>query len=128
VLLRLKETVLSHPLREVKEKAMKLMKLASFRSLLGISFLLLLAACADQRAVTAVPSSGPVPEAVDLGGSSRVPHVAGLAGEGEGYGPAQSASTDYAPMPGMGREASKPAAQTSMPGMDHSTMDHGSHP
>lgn len=124
MLLRLGETALSHPRCDMREEAMKLAKRASFRSLLGSSLLLLLAACADQRVA---PSSVSVPEAVDLGGSSRVPHVAGRAGEGEGYGTAPPASTDHASMPGMSREASTPKAQTSVPGgTDHSAADHGS--
>jgi hypothetical protein len=117
------ETALSHSLCDMREEAMKLVKLASFRAPLGSSLLLLLAACADQRVA---PPSVSVPEAVDLGGSSRVPHVAGRAGEGEGYGTAAPASTDHASMPGMSREATTPKAQTSAPGTDHSAAGHGS--
>lgn len=109
-------------LAEVKEEAMRLAKRAPLRSLFGASVLLLLAACADQRAVTAAPASDSALVAVDLGGSSRIPHIAGLAGEGEGYGTVQPTSTDHASMAG------KPMAQTSMPGTDHSAMGYGSTP
>lgn len=101
------------------------MKRASFQSLFATSFLLLLAACADQNAVAAAPLAGSAVPAVDLGGSSRIPRLAGRAGEGEGYGTIQPASTDHASMPGMSHDVGKPTAQTSMPGMDHSAMGHG---
>jgi Cu/Ag efflux protein CusF/uncharacterized protein involved in copper resistance len=56
---------------------------------------------------------------IDLGSSARVPHVAGLAGEGEGYGRTE-------PNP-------NPTPNNSMPGMSHGSMgdmqmDHGSMP
>lgn len=84
------------------------MERASPRSLFATLFLLLLAACADQSAVAAAPAAGSAAPAVDLGGSSRIPRLAGRAGEGEGYGAIQTASTD-----------------ASMPGMDHGAMGHG---
>jgi Cu/Ag efflux protein CusF len=101
------------------------MKRASLRPLFATSFLLLLAACADQSAIAAAPPAGSAALAVDLGGSSRVPRIAGRAGEGEGYETIQPASTDHASMPGMSHDGGKPSAQTSMPGMDHSAMGHG---
>jgi Cu/Ag efflux protein CusF len=101
------------------------MRLASFRALFATSLLLLLAACADQNAVASPPPAGSAAPAVDLGGSSRIPRIAGRAGEGEGYGTIQPASTDHASMPGMSHDVGKPMAQTSMPGMDHSAMGHG---
>lgn len=101
-------------------------KLASLRSLFGTFLLLLLAACVDQRAGTGVPAPDSAPLAVDLGRSSRTPHIAGRAGEGEGYGTVQPAPTGYASMAGMSHEAAKPTAQTSMPVTDHKAMDRGS--
>ena len=101
------------------------MKRSSLRSLFASSLLLLLAACADRNAVAAAPPAGSAAPAVDLGGSSRIPRLAGRAGEGEGYGTIQPASTDHASMPGMSHDGSKPMAQTAMPGMDHSAMGHG---
>lgn len=87
---------------------------------------LLLAGCADQRAVTGVSLSNSAPLAVDLGGSSRIPYVASRAGEGEGYGTVQPVSADHTSMAGMSHDVGKPTAQTSMPGTDHSAMDRGS--
>lgn len=106
------------------------MRRTSFRSLFATSFLLLLAACADQNAVAAAPpaGSGSAAPAVDLGGSSRIPRLTGRAGEGEGYGTIQPAAADHASMPGMSHDIGKPMAQTSMPGMpgmDHSAQGHG---
>lgn len=101
------------------------MRLVSFRALFATSFLLLLAACADQNAVAAAPAAGSATPAVDLGGSSRIPRIAGRAGEGEGYGTIQPASADHASVPGMTHDLGKPTAQTSMPGMDHSAMGRG---
>lgn len=102
------------------------MKRASLRSLVATSFLLLLAACADQNAVAAAPTAGSAAPAVDLGGSSRIARLAGRAGEGEGYGTIQQASSDHASMPGMNHDGGKSMPQTVMPGMDHSAMGHGS--
>ncbi len=106
---------------------MKLVEAVSFCSLLRSSLLLLLAACADQRAVTATPTSASAALAVDLGGSSRIPHIAGVAGEGEGYGTVQPPSTGNASTAGTGHDAGK-MAHTSMPGTDHSATGHGSTP
>ena len=101
------------------------MRCASFRALFATSSLLLLAACADPNAVATAPTAGSATPAVDLGGSSRIPRIAGRAGEGEGYGTIQPASTDHASMPGMSHDVGQPMGQPSMPGMDHSAMGHG---
>jgi Cu/Ag efflux protein CusF len=87
------------------------------RSSAALSLLLLLAACADQGAVAAAPPSGSAPAAVDLGGSSRIPRMAGRAGEGEGYGTMQMArpSHDSVDHHAMGHG--------SMPGMDQPPRD-----
>lgn len=102
------------------------MQLASFRPIFAISFLLLLAACAERTAVAVAPPSGSVPVAVDLGGSSRIPHAAGLAGEGEGYRTVQPTPTGETSIAATAREVGAPMAKPSMPAMDHGGMDHGS--
>lgn len=107
---------------------MRLARLTSFRCLFGISSLLLLAACAGQRTDMAALTSASAPLAVDLGRSSRIPHIAGVAGEGEGYGTVQPASTGHASMAGASHDAGKPMPHRSMPGADHSAMGHGSTP
>lgn len=99
------------------------MKFASFHPLFVSPFLLLLAACAGQGAVAAPPPSGSGAVAVDLGGSSRVPHIAGLAGEGEGYGKVQPAMA-HASMGAMAE--GKPMGKASALKVDHSAMDHHS--
>ena len=81
------------------------------RSLLLLSPLLLLTACAEPNA-TAPASTGYAPAAVDLGSSSRVPHAAGRAGEGEGYETVQQPRT------------SSSSAMVDHSQMDHSQMDH----
>jgi Cu/Ag efflux protein CusF len=101
---------------------------ASFRAQFATCFLLMLAACADQSVVAAASPPGSAPAAADLGGSSRIPHIAALAGEGEGYGTIQPASASHASMPGMSRDAGKPMAEPPMPGMDHGAMGHGPAP
>jgi hypothetical protein len=80
------------------------------RMLAPLSLLLVAAACADQT-VTASASNSTTPLAVDLGGSSRVSRVAGVAGEGEGYGAAQ--------------QPAQPAPAVDHSPMDHSAMNHG---
>lgn len=123
----------------------------------GFCFLVLclapitLAACvapgpAAADATSLVPSIG-----IDLGSSARVRHVAGLAGEGEGYGrtepgitpeahaPMGGTQMDHGSMPGMSHGsmagmdhalmAGTQMDQGSMPGMGHGSMagmDHGS--
>jgi hypothetical protein len=105
------------------------MKLPGIRPLAASSLLLVLAACADQGAVGATPAVGSAPLAVDLGASSRIPRIAGLAGEGEGYGTLQPTPTAHAAMPAMPHDSAAPMAkQPSMPAMDHSGMDHSSMP
>jgi Cu/Ag efflux protein CusF len=91
-------------------------------------------ACTQIEAATAQPTSTPPGIGVDLGNSSRIPQVAGLAGEGEGY-----ARTEPGPypvvhgsMPGMAHGPGMPMAHgsTAGTGMDHGgmPMDHGSMP
>jgi Cu(I)/Ag(I) efflux system protein CusF len=74
-----------------------------------------LIACIDTEAATALPASTVPVIGVDLGNSSRVPQIAGRAGEGEGYRRTE---------PGVMH-----AQQRSMSGMAHEPgmqMDHGS--
>jgi len=58
--------------------------------------LFLLSACASPI-TSASTSSAPSP-GVDLGGSSRIPRSAAVAGEGEGYGAVQASPTAHASM------------------------------
>lgn len=102
------------------------MKVGSFHPVLASSLLLVLAACASLGLTASALPPGSAPLALDLGGSSRVPGVAGRAGEGEGYGTIQPASIDHSSMAGMSHDVAKPMAQTSMPGMDHGATGHGS--
>jgi copper resistance protein B len=95
------------------------------RSPVALSLLLLLGACAGQAAIA---PAGSAPAAVDLGSSSRVPHIAAHAGEGEGYD-AVLQPTRSTPLP---KAATPPASQGAMDHsqmdhsqMDHSKMDHG---
>jgi Cu(I)/Ag(I) efflux system protein CusF len=78
-------------------------------------------------------TSSPIPTApltgVDLGGSGRVPQIAGLAGEGEGYGRTEPGVTlsEHGPIPGMGQasmghESMGGKGDTSMPGMSHGSQ------
>jgi Cu(I)/Ag(I) efflux system protein CusF len=92
----------------------------------SLLFVLALAACANSGPVATAPPPGSALFAVDLGGSSRIARVAGRAGEGEGYGTIQPASTDHASMAGMNHDVAKPTVQASMPGMDHGAPGHGS--
>src|SRR5229473_633455 len=69
-----------------------------------------LTACVEGAAATAPPTSAAPSIGVDLGTSTRVRHIAGLAGEGEGYG-----RTEPAPVS---------TAHVSM--IDHGSKDHGS--
>ena len=76
-----------------------------------------LTACLETEAATAQPTSAVPVVGIDLGNSARVPQIAGLAGEGEGYGRTEAGTT--------------PTAHDSMPGMSHGStggmqMDHGS--
>lgn len=93
--------------------------------------LLLTTACASPGPVTVTAASESAPPAVDLGASSRLPRVAGSAGEGEGYGTAQAAPAAHTAMAGMTHEAASAIGKAPMPAtdpstMDHSKMDHGS--
>jgi Cu(I)/Ag(I) efflux system protein CusF len=102
------------------------MKLGSFRLVFASFLLLVLAACASPGPTETAPPPGSAALALDLGGSSRVPRVAGRAGEGEGYGTIQPVSADHSSMARMSHDVAKPLAQTSMPGMDHGATGHGS--
>jgi Cu(I)/Ag(I) efflux system protein CusF len=78
-----------------------------------------LTACVEIEAATAQSTSAAPAIGVDLGNSARIPQIASLAGEGEGYGRTEPGTT--------------PTAHNSMPGMDHGStgsvqMDHGSMP
>ncbi len=91
----------------------------------GFCFLVLglapiaLTACVEPAPAAADATSLAPNIGIDLGSSARVRRVAGLAGEGEGYGRTEPGTT--------------PAAHGSMPGMSHGSMggmemDHGSMP
>ncbi len=99
------------------------MRLPSFRLFLAGSLLLVVAACADQ-ATTASTRPGSAPLAVDLGGSTRIPHIAGTAGEGEGYDTMQAVPAAHASMAGMAHQGVAPRAR-SAPAVDHAAMGHG---
>lgn len=98
-------------------------------ALLYAAFVLVLFPAAAQQ-----PTGSP-PLGVNLGSSSRVPYIAGLAGEGEGYGRARPrrALAAQRSMGGMRKsQGSKSRAghgsmgnmpmNGSMPGMDHGSM------
>ena len=92
-----------------------------------------LTACVDTEAATAQPTSMVPAIGVDLGNSSRVPQIAGLVGEGEGYGRIEPGTTltAHESMPGMAHGAGMQMDHGSMAGMDHGAksgmpMDHGS--
>lgn len=105
------------------------MTMRSLRPLIAGLSLLVLAACAEAGPVGGAPPAGAAPIALDLGGSSRIRHIAGAAGEGEGYGtPRAPAAPEHASMPGMdhgSHAAPQPAATNAnhagMPGMGQST-------
>src|SRR6266567_1680433 len=91
----------------------------------GFCFLVLglapiaLTACVEPAPAAADATSLAPNIGIDLGSSARVRHVAGLAGEGEGFGRTEPGAT--------------PAAHGSMPGMSHGSMggmemDHGAMP
>jgi Cu/Ag efflux protein CusF len=83
-----------------------------------------LTACIASEAVTA-PSTTMAPAiGVDLGSSSRVPHIAARAGEREDYGRTEAGMTpaDHRSMAGMGHEPGR-VDQGSMPGMSHGSME-----
>jgi Cu(I)/Ag(I) efflux system protein CusF len=102
-----------------------------------------LTACVETEAAIAQPISTVPAVGVDLGSSSRVPQIAGLAGEGEGYGRTEPGTTPTAhgSTPEMAHEAGMQMGDGSMPimdpgsmtGMSHAStggmpMDHGSMP
>ena len=92
---------------------------------------LALTACAEIQAATAQPVSVVPAVGIDLGSSSRVPQIAGLAGEGEGYGRTEPGATPmpHGSMTGTNQAAGMPMDHGSMTGMDHGSMiaamDHG---
>jgi Cu(I)/Ag(I) efflux system periplasmic protein CusF len=106
-----------------------------------------LAACADIEPATGSPIPTAPLVGVDLGGSGRIPQIAGLVGEGEGYGRTDPGATpsEHGPMPGMGHgskdhESMAGMSHGSMPGMSHgsqaqmapahgsiTSMDHAKH-
>jgi Cu(I)/Ag(I) efflux system protein CusF len=85
---------------------------------------LALTACAEIEAATAQPVSVVPAVGIDLGSSSRVPQIAGLAGEGEGYGRTEPGATPmpHGSMTGMSQAAGMPPDHGSMAGMDHGAM------
>jgi len=90
-----------------------------------------LTACIDTEAATAPPTSTTPVIGVDLGNSSRVPQIAGLAGEGEGYGRTEPGVTLAQQLPGIGHEPGMQMDHGSVSGMSHAPMgempmDHGS--
>lgn len=94
------------------------------RTVLVLSPLLLLAACAEPAGIA--PGSAPI--AVDLGSSSRVSHIAGHAGEGEGYDAFRPPSQPTAPQAATVKTATgaprAPTPATVESPIDHSKMDH----
>lgn len=84
-----------------------------------------LTACIDSEAATAPPTSMAPAIGVDLGSSSRVPHIAARAGEAEDYGRTEAGMTpaDHGSMAGMGHEPGTQADQSSMPDMSHGSME-----
>jgi hypothetical protein len=89
------------------------------------------AACLEIDPATSSPIPTAAHTGVDLGGSGRVPQIAGLAGEGEGYGRTEPGVTpsEHGPMPGMGHasvglghELMGGKGDTSMPGMSHGSQ------
>ena len=95
-----------------------------------------LTACLETEAATAQPTSAVPVVGIDLGNSARVPQIAGLAGEGEGYGRTEAGTTPTAhdSMPRMSHGSTGMRMdQDSMPGMSHGStswmqMDHGAMP
>lgn len=79
-------------------------------------------ACVEIEPATGSPTPTAPPAGIDLGSSGRVPQMAGLAGEGEGYGRTEPNPSPIAQesMPGMSRG--------SMLGTSHASMDRGSMP
>jgi uncharacterized protein involved in copper resistance len=72
---------------------------------------------------------------VDLGNSARVPQIAGLADEGEGYGRTEAGTTPttYGSMAGMSHETGMQMDHGSTAGMNHGStsgmqMNHGAMP
>src|SRR5258707_6848414 len=97
---------------------------------------IVLTACVETGAATAQSTSAVPAVGVDLGNSARGPQIAGLAGEGEGYGRTEAGTTPTAhdSMPRMSHGSTGMRMdQGSMPGMSHGStswmqMDHGAMP
>ena len=94
-----------------------------------------LTACLETETATAQPTSVVPVVGVDLGNSSRVPQIAGLAGEGEGYGRTEAGTTPttHGSMAGMSHETDMQMDRGSMRGMVHGStsgtqMDHSAMP
>jgi Cu(I)/Ag(I) efflux system protein CusF len=94
-----------------------------------------LTACVSTEPVTAQPTSTVPAVGVDLGNSARVPQIASLAGEGEGYGRTEAGTTQTAhgPMVGMSHEMGMQIDHGAMPGMNHGStsgtqVDHSAMP
>ena len=99
-----------------------------------------LTACVEIEPAIGSPTATAPLAGVDLGSSGRVPQVAALAGEGEGYGRTEPnpAPTDHNAMPGMGHAVMGHGAMSgmshgstdpsAMPGMADGSMGHGAVP
>lgn len=124
-----RKTCLHSGVRTVGDRPMRT---SWFLALSAATLLLLVAACASTGPVAVTAASDGAPPPVDLGASSRIPHIVGSAGEGEGYGMVQTTSAAHASMGGMSHEPASTMAKASMPpagqSMDHSKMDHGATP
>jgi Cu(I)/Ag(I) efflux system protein CusF len=84
-----------------------------------------LTACIDSEAATAPPTSMAPSIGVDLGSSSRVPHIAARASEGEDYERTKAGMTpvDHGWMAGMSHKPGTQVDQSSMPGMSHGSNE-----
>src|SRR5689334_23272929 len=100
------------------------MRIGVFRLFLVALTPIILVACIDTEAAIA-PSTSTAPVlGIDLGNSSRVPQIAGRAGEGEGSGrtePELMLAHDGS-MAGMDHEPGMQMDHGSMAGMDHGSM------
>jgi Cu/Ag efflux protein CusF len=103
------------------------MALYSLRALMLGLAPIVLNACVEIEPATGSPTPTAPLVGVDLGSSGRVPQIAGLAGEGEGYGRTEPnpSPTGHESMPGIGHGSMD---HGSMPGMTHGSMDHRSMP
>jgi len=109
------------------------MRISCFLAPSAATLLLLATACASTSPVALTAGSDNAPPTVDLGASSRIPHIVGSAGGGEGYGMVQAASAAHTSMTGMSHQATSTMANASITTagqstMDHSKMGHGATP